>query len=157
MKHFLLLLGFVLSLESFAAENVVDRMVVSAEDVLTNKAPLTCKVFRQKDGSIAFVVGVNPSSERTAHFEGFDLRVMKIPLAASEIKERLRHAELWAWHRPNSNSTFTFVLTEEEIPKSYIVGRWSLVQRSSDILQMKEVCFSIGALVMRQPEGPTRR
>lgn len=157
MKTLLLLLGFVLSLQSFAAETLVRTVVLSPEEIIAKKAPFTCDVFHRKDGSVALHLTAKEPSETNGSFESFDLRVLKKPIAASEIGDRLRHKELWAWHRPSSTAGIRFVLTEEEIPKSYIVGRWSLGRDSSGVLQAKDVCFSVEALVRVQPEGATSR
>jgi hypothetical protein len=155
MKLLLLLLGLALGGSLLTAATVVDTVVVSPEEILARKIPLTCEVQRRKDGSVSLKLSVDESSGAKGYFKGFDLRVLKKPIPAPEIKERVLHEELLAWHRPSSRRIDLFVLTEDEIPKSYIIVSWSLGLDPSGRSQVKNLCFSVQAMVDEALERTT--
>ena len=146
-----------MSLPSPAAGIIGDIVVVSPADILAGKAPLNCKVQRRKDGSVSLVLSGNESSGAKGYFDGYDLRVMKTPIAASDIKEKIFSAELLSWHRPASQSPMVFVVTEMEIPLSYIVCSRYLGSDPNGMSQVKHVCFSVQQVVDAALESPAKR
>ena len=153
MKNLLLFLVWVLNLPSLVAGAAVETVVASPEEILASKAWLTCEVFRRNDGNVALKVGAKAPSGGKSYFEGFDLRVFKQPIAASEVKEKVLRDDLLAWHRPSERGVVLFVLTEEELSQSYVVGHWSMGP-SNGVFQVKHVCFSVAAMVDATAKKP---
>lgn len=147
MKPILFFFALLLSASPLAAGIIVETTVVSAEEIIAGKTPLACEVQRRKDGRISIKLSLKESKEVKGSFDGFDLRVMKKPLPPHEIKEKVLLAETLAWHRPFQSRAALFVLTEEEIPRGYVVASWSLGKAPNGMFQVKNVGLSVESLV----------
>lgn len=147
MKNLLLFFGLVLGGLTLRAELVTRTVVVSPEDVLAGKAPLTCSVSQRDDGRVTVGLRVPQTTKTVDRFEGFELRVLKKPIAAADIGERVLQKEFLAWRVPTTNRSTRFVLTEEEAATAYIVARWSIPPGPNETVQVKNVCFEVKALV----------
>lgn len=148
MKPLVLFALLVLSALSLKAGIIVDVVVAPEEEVAKKTIPVTCDVVRDDAGGASVKLTLKEPFGVVGTFDSYELRVLKKPVRASELKKEFFHLDLISRRELRREKTASFKITKGELRSSYIViSSWT--GRKGGMASMRSLCLPVAALVER--------